>query len=194
MGNSPIAGLQQEQRIGRRHQCTTVARGYRRSASHAECPPPQNFAVCRIDTQCLTMLREGNQGSIDKRERGADGRGRNAPDLLPGGDTQGGDSSLRSGAGGVDGIAGNQDASHDHPRQARGPAHVATGEIHRVDLPIDAAAVQGVVPDLDRIGKPPARLRRPYWGRGIAGNARRKRCRWRSEVYAGCVDASQQQG
>ncbi len=85
MGNFPIAGLQPEERIGRGHQCSTSTRGYRRGASHAQPPLPSNFAVCRIDPQCLTLLREGDQSSIDKRERGADRRGRDSPDLLPGG-------------------------------------------------------------------------------------------------------------
>ena len=194
MGNFSIAGVQQEKRIGRGHQGSIGARGYCRGASHAESPPPYNLAVCRIYTYCLTVLRKGDQRSIDKRERGADRRGRDPPDLLPGGSVQGRDSSLRSRAGGVDRIARNQNSSYDHPRQARGPAHVTAGEIHRIHLPIDAAAVQGVVPDLDRVGKSPARLCAPHRCRGITGNARCKRRRWRTEVYAGCVDASQQQG
>ena len=194
MGNLSIARFQPEQGIRRCDQCCAITGGYGAGAGHTESPPPLDLAPYRIHAQCLTLLREGDQHPINQRKGGADRRGGDPPDLLPGGSAKGRDSALRPGAGREHGVAGNQNAAYDHARQARGPAHVTTREIYRIDLSIDAAAIEGVVLDLDRIGKSPAGFRRPYWRRSVAGDARGQRGRWRTEVYAGRVDASDQQG
>ena len=193
MGDLPAIGLDSKQRIGGGYQRGMAAGGNGGGPGKSHLPPPPDLALLRIEAQNLTPLRQRDEHTVDQGQWCTDRRGGAPPDLLAVGAAQRRDPSFRAGARSEYGVAADQNTPDDHAREAGGPPHVAAGQIDRIHLSVDAAAVQRIAFNLDRLGESPTGACRPHGSRGVAGQA----CgdggwRW-AEVDAARVDASHQQ-
>jgi len=194
MGDLSIRDPQSKERIGGRDQDPPITRLRRRGPSDSHPAAPPNLPGPGIQRENLTPLGFGYEHPTHHGQRGGDRTGGHAPDLLAIGPAQRVHLAVGTGARHEDRVARKEYTPDDHSREARRPAYLTARQIHRVDFPVHAADVQGVVPHSHQSGELSTRSRGPDWRGSIPGRRGGDRARWRSEIYAGRVDASEEEG
>ena len=194
MGDLPVRDPESKERIGGRDQDPPIARLRRGGPSDSHPPAPPGLPGSRVQRENLTPLGFGYEHPTHHGHRSRDRTGGYAPDSLAIAPAQRVNLAVGTGCRHEDRVARQEYAPDDHSRKAGRPAYLTARQIHRVDLPVHASHVQRVLSHAHLSGELPAGSRGPDRGGSIAGRRGGNRRRWRSEIHAARVDASQEEG